>query len=64
MNSEEMMRAACIMREAAETNLRAANMVNDSVNQLQVLIGQGYGNNMDLLIEQLQKLSNVQKGDK
>ena len=42
MNSEENLRAACIMRDAAETNMRAANMIDGSTRQLQTLFGQGY----------------------
>lgn len=53
ISDEGQQRAANTMREAAELNLRAANLISDSIHQLTGLIGQGYGTNLDQIIEQL-----------
>lgn len=63
MNSEEMMRAAHIMGNAAEEMRRAANDFDNAVHMLSQLIGSGYGNNIERLIEQLEIYNNAQKPD-
>lgn len=56
MNSDEgQQRAANTSWSAAEMNLRAANMFQESVYKLETLLGQGYGSNLDKLIELLEK---------
>lgn len=58
LSDEGMRSAACDMSRASSEMLRAANMISESVNTLQVLMGQGYGNNLEQLLEELKKLNN------
>jgi hypothetical protein len=51
LSDEGQLQAAVIMREAAEKNERAANTFAESVNKLELLIGSGYGNNIEKLLE-------------
>ncbi len=55
IDTEGMLRAACIMRDAAEKNARAADRIEDSVRQLHTMLDDGYGNNACRLIELLSK---------
>lgn len=56
MNTDEgQMNAAVIIRDAAENNLRAANIFADAVRELTMLIGSGYGNNVEQIIELLRQ---------
>lgn len=43
------------MRDAAQCNRLAAETFREAVYQLNVLIGQGYGNNLEQLLEVLKK---------
>ncbi len=58
MISDEGQRsAAYTMQSAAELNMRAANEFSESVRQLQLLLGQGYGTNIDALIDALREFN-------
>lgn len=58
MISDEGQRsAAYTMQSAAEMHLRAANMFEENVRRLEVLLGQGCGNNLELLLRQLTQLN-------
>lgn len=59
ITDEGQQRAANTMHEAAEMHLRAANTFSESVRTLEVLLGEGYGNNISRLVEELQKLNYV-----
>lgn len=52
MNSEEMLRAGCLNRDAAETMQRAASSIADSVQRLKVLLEPGYGNAIHILLDE------------
>ena len=53
--SETVHDASCKMSNAASEMMRAANMVQDATHRLELLFGQGYGTNLDRLIEALEK---------
>ena len=56
MTSDEgMMNAARVMRDAAETNQRAADRIEESVRQMQLLFDAGYGGTAPRLLEELEK---------
>jgi len=52
--SEDVSRAGFNMQSAANDMLRAANTMEECTRRLEMLFGQGYGSNLDLLIEALQ----------
>lgn len=52
--SEDVSRAGFNMQSAASDMLRAANTIEECTRRLEMLFGQGYGSNLDLLIEALQ----------
>ncbi len=54
--SETVSDASIRMASAASEMLRAANMIEDATLRLERLFGQGYGTNLDRLIEALEKL--------
>ena len=56
VNTEEMRRAASQMDSAAETMRRASGQFDDAVFRLEKLLGQGYGGNIERLVEALEKL--------
>lgn len=43
------------MVNASENMIRAANTIEDCTRRLELLFGQGYGSNLDRLIEALEK---------
>lgn len=53
--SEDVTRAGYNMQSAATDMLRAAGMIEECTRRLELLFGQGYGSNLDLLIEALKK---------
>ena len=56
MTSDEgMMCAARVMRDAAETNHRAADRIEEAVRQVQMLFDSGYGGTAPRLLEELEK---------
>ncbi len=56
VNTEEMRRAASSMSEASDEMRRTANSFSDSVDRLERLFGQGYGSNIDRLIEAIENM--------
>ena len=54
ISDEGQRQAASTMRDAAEMNLRAADMIQQAVFTLQTLIGEGYGNAVSRLVQQLE----------
>jgi hypothetical protein len=64
ISDEGQFRAACEMVNAAQQNLRAANLFSESVQQLGFLLGQGYGKNLEILIEELKKIDAARKEGK
>ena len=56
ISDEGQNRAAYTMLEASQNNLRAANIIDDAVNRLTPLLGEGYGNQIGQLIETLNQL--------
>jgi len=60
MTSDEgMMKAACVMRDAAETNQRAADRIEEAVRQMQLLFDAGYGGTAPRLLEELEKANSA-----
>ena len=55
MNTEEMIVAAKIMREAANTSHRASDRIEEAVRQLQIVFDAGYGGTAPKLLEELEK---------
>jgi len=55
LTDEGLREAAGAMRDAAQCNRLAAETFREAVYQLNVLIGQGYGNNLEQLLEVLKK---------
>lgn len=53
--SEEVARAGHNMSSAAAEMTRAANTIEECTRKLEMLFGQGYGSNLDRLIEALEK---------
>ena len=53
--SEDVARAASDMLRAANDMLRAANTIEECTRRLEMLFGQGYGTNLDRLIEALER---------
>lgn len=51
--SEDVSRAGFNMQSAASDMLRAANTIEECTRRLEMLFGQGYGSNLDLIIEAL-----------
>jgi len=51
--SEDVSRAGHDMSSAADTMRNAADKIEDCTRRLELLFGQGYGSNLDLLIEAL-----------
>jgi len=56
ITDEGQSRAAYTMLEASQNNLHAANMIDEAVNRLIPLLGDGYGNQLSQLIEALNQL--------
>ncbi len=56
VNTEEMRRAANTIDSAAETMQRAAGQFDDAVFRLEKLIGSGWQNNIERLVECLENL--------
>jgi len=57
INTEQMQRAACTFDNAIDQMQRTVGTMENSVHQLNQLFGQGYGTNIDKLIEQLEELN-------
>ena len=58
MTSDEgMMNAARVMRDAAATNQRAADRIEEAVRQMQILFDAGYGGTAPRLLEELEKVN-------
>ena len=53
ISDEGQMHAANSMRDAADTMKRAADSIEESVRQLTFLVGAGYGNPLEQLVEEL-----------
>ncbi len=60
--SESVSSAAVAIQNAAESISRAANTFDEATRRLEVLFGQGYGSNLDRLIEALGRLNEKQQG--
>jgi hypothetical protein len=56
MNTEEMYRAAITFDNAADQMKRVVEQFDYSVDRLERLIGSGYGNNIERLIEALENM--------
>jgi len=54
--SEDVSKAGHNIAAAAETMSRAAGRIEDCTSRLERLFGQGYGTNIDRLIDALEKL--------
>ena len=52
--SEDVSRAGHTMQSAANDMLHAANTIEECTRRLEMLFGQGYGSNLDKLIEALE----------
>jgi len=52
--AEAVESAGCKIQSAANDMLRAANIMEDCTRRLELLFGQGYGSNIDRLIEALE----------
>lgn len=57
ISDEGQKSAAYTMSSAAELNMRAANIMSESVHTLQILLGEGYGNNIEQLIAELRRFN-------
>lgn len=57
INTEQMQRAACTFDNAVDQMQRVSGSIENSVHCLTQLFGQGYGTNIDKLIEQLEELN-------
>jgi len=57
IGSEDVSRAGHNMSSAADTMRNAADKIEDCTRRLELLFGQGYGSNLDLLIETLNNKS-------
>lgn len=55
ISDEGMMNAAIVMRNAAETNQRAADRIEEAVRQIQMLFDAEYGGTAPRLLEELEK---------
>lgn len=53
MNSEQMLQAALIMKEAAEINRGAADQIEESVRQMKIIFDADYGGVAPQLLEKL-----------
>jgi len=53
-SDEGQMRAACVMRDAAETNQRAADRIEEAVRQMQIIFDAGYGGTAPRLLERFE----------
>ena len=56
INTEEMMRAACIYRDAADKMEKAAERIEEAQRRLSIMLEDGYGSNALKLIELLERL--------
>ncbi len=61
INTEQMQRAAGTFDSAVEQLQRVVNQLDQTVWQLLPLLGQGYGNNLERLIEQLEEFNKINK---
>lgn len=59
INTEEMMRSACISRDAADRASQAATTIDEAVRRFAVLLEDGYGGNGLRLIEALENVKTV-----
>lgn len=57
INTEQMQRAACTFDNAVDQMQRVVGTMEENVHRLNLLFGQGYGTNVDKLIEQLEELN-------
>lgn len=56
ISDEGQIKAAVMMRDAAEANQRAAEIMQAAAHRMSLLLDNGYGGNGLLLLEALQKL--------
>ncbi len=61
--AEEVLRAGHNISHAADDMLRSANIMSDCVMKLEQLFGQGYGSNLDRLIEALESRKSSQESN-
>jgi len=59
--SEDVSRAGHNMQSAASDMLRAANTMEDCTRRLEMLFGQGYGTNLDRLIEAFESFHPIER---
>ena len=59
ISDEGMMNAARAMRDAAETNQRAADRIEEAVRQMQMLFDAGYCGTAPRLLEELEKANSA-----
>lgn len=57
MNTEEMARAAITFDGAADQMRRTVEQFDHAVDRLEKLLGSGWGNNIERLIETLEKVN-------
>lgn len=57
INTEQMQRAACTFDNAVDQMQRVVGTMEENVYRLNQLFGEGYGTNIDKLIEQLEELN-------
>lgn len=62
MNTEEAMRAACMMRDAAEKMAQSATRIEEAVQQFQRLLDPGWGGVAPGLLEELRELRSIREG--
>ena len=55
-SDEGQMRAACVMRDAAELNERTAGRIEEAVRQMQIIFDMSYGSVAPRLLEKLEML--------
>lgn len=56
ISDQGQLQAAVIMRDASETNRRAAEMMQEACQQMRMLLEDGYGGNGLLLLETLKNV--------
>lgn len=59
IGASDVQSAGYVMRDAASDMQRAANTIEDCTTRLERLFGQGYGTNLDRLIEALEKQNEI-----
>ena len=60
---EGQMRAACVMRDAADNNHREADRIEESVRQMNMIFDAGYGGTAPRLLEALEKANTALESD-